>query len=98
MDDGHPFLLHFGGSIFDIAPRTSTARSTADELYFLSRVDTESPLAVLHGPEALPSCTCMVPVSYDHSATHDFATHRTSSSPNTFIPISLAAFGLPGQS
>src|SRR5450830_1062413 len=54
MNDRHPVLLHLGGSVFDITPGASTACGTADEFYFFPRINTESPLAVPHGPEALP--------------------------------------------
>src|SRR5664280_1465328 len=98
MDDRHPVLLHLGGSVFDIPSGASSTCGAADKLHFLPRVDAECALAVLHSPEALSSCTGMVPVAHNHPNTHDFATHRTSSSQNRFTPISLAAFGLPGQS
>src|SRR5659263_302464 len=75
MNDRHPVLLHLGGSVFDIPPGAPAARDTANKFYFFPHINTESPLAVLHGPEALPSCTCMVPVAHNHPDTHDFAAH-----------------------
>src|SRR5450756_243358 len=97
MDDGHSILLHLGGSVFDVAPGAPAARGTADKFHFLPRVDAKRTLAILHSPEALPSCACMVPVAHNHPDTHDFAAHETSSSQNRFTPISLAAFGPAGQ-
>jgi len=40
----------------------------------------------------------MVPVTHNHPDTHDLAAHGTSSSQNRFTPLSLATFGLTGQS